>query len=209
MTQGQAKALKLHYKEFVNSKPLILTSASERSSGQEKLGVEVGFGMGDALVSWAKTCPQWNLVGIDVYRPGIGALLNKIVDESLSNVKVLEMDARLAFDECFAPTSVDEVRIFFPDPWPKKKHHKRRLIQPEFVLAVANALKASGQLLIATDWSDYADQIETVIESSGKFMRLDSNTAVTNDDLRPLTRFEIRGMKLGHTVRDLAYQRNR
>lgn len=173
-----------------------------------RLGVEVGFGMGHALVAWAKEAPDWNLVGIDVYQPGVGALLLGVEEAGLDNVRVIVADARDVLASCFLEGSVDEVRIFFPDPWPKKRHHKRRLIQPEFVAALARCLCPGGRLLLATDWEDYAHAMLQILNATPEFSNMHPGTGYApRPATRPQTRFETRGLRLGHGVWDLAYRR--
>ncbi len=172
------------------------------------LGVEIGFGMGQALAAWAAAAPDWNLLGIEVYEPGIGALLLACRQESLTNVRVAEADASAFLAETMAPESIDELRVFFPDPWPKKRHHKRRLIQDEFVELAASRLKVGGRLLLATDWQPYAEWMLEVLERSSL-----ENLAPEGAGFSPraperiVTRFEARGERLGHEVWDLRFQR--
>jgi tRNA (guanine-N7-)-methyltransferase len=172
------------------------------------LGVEIGFGMGHALAAWAAAAPDWNLLGIEVYEPGIGALLLALKQASLDNVRVAEADAAAFLAEAMAPASIDELRVFFPDPWPKKRHHKRRLIQDEFVALAASRLKAGGRLLLATDWQPYAEWMLEVLERSTL-----ENLAPSGSGFAPraperiVTRFEARGERLGHDVWDLSFRR--
>lgn len=165
------------------------------------LGVEIGFGMGDALADWAQRRPLLNIVGIEIFRPGIGALLLRLHDAGIPNVRVLEGDAALLLREKFAVASLAEVRIWFPDPWPKRRHHKRRLIQPAFAQLLAERLQPGGQLLLATDWADYADWMERI------FAGVDGLASVAAAGERPVTKFERRGLDLGHGVRDFAYRK--
>ena len=170
------------------------------------LGVEIGFGMGEALLQWAEASPDWNLVGIDVYQPGIGALLLGAQQAQLTNLRVLAMDANQAVAECFAARSVQEVRIFFPDPWPKKRHHKRRLLQPDFVATLGERLAPQGRLLVATDWEPYAEVIRDVLERAAGFRNLFPDQAsAPRPPERPITRFEAKGARRGHRVWDFAY----
>src|SRR5690606_38155704 len=135
-------------------------------------GVEIGFGMGHALIDWALTRPDWNLLGIDVYEPGIGSALLGIERHGLGNVRLVEGDAEQVLERCIAPDSVDEVRIFFPDPWPKKRHHKRRLVQPGFVALLARRLRPGGLVWLATDWEEYAQWITAVFAAEPAFEAL-------------------------------------
>ncbi len=165
------------------------------------LGVEIGFGMGQATLDWATRQPGLNIVGIEIYRPGIGALLAGIERLGLTNLRLLEGDAALLLDSKFEAGSLDEARILFPDPWPKKRHHKRRLIQPGFARLLASRLRPGGRLLLATDWPEYAQWMREVLAAEPSL----SVAAPTGQ--RPATRFEDRGRRLGHRIQDLAYQR--
>ena len=165
------------------------------------LGLEIGFGMGDALVEWAVLRPRQNMVGIEIFRPGIGALLLKLHEAGIGNVRVLEGDAARLLHERFAAASLAEVRIWFPDPWPKRRHHKRRLIQPTFARLLAERLQPGGKLLLATDWADYANWMEQTFAEVGELALM----AAARE--RPVTKFERRGLGLGHGIREFAYRR--
>ena len=169
--------------------------------------LEVGFGMGDALVTMAVQHPQRDYLGIDVYPPGIGSALRKIAASGVANVRLIRADAAEVLGT-LADQSLDGLLVFFPDPWPKKRHHKRRLIQPDFVGMAFSKLKPGGRLELATDWQPYAEQMLSVIEAHGGF----HNTAGKGRfEQRPAeraaTKFERRGAKLGHAIRDLVFER--
>lgn len=208
MTRGQARAL-----DRVGARLVVDPATRDWPSvfgRKAPLGVEIGFGMGHALLDWADCRPDWNLVGIEVYQPGIGALLLGLDSQELTNVRVLECDARHALSACFEPASIDEVRIFFPDPWPKKRHHKRRLVQPDFVRLVASRLRPGARLSLATDWQDYAESMLTVLDEEPRLLNAaGSGSFADRPSARPLTRFEQRGRRLGHQVWDLVYERKR
>src|SRR5262249_54290596 len=137
-----------------------------RAFGREApLFVEVGFGMGHALIATALAHPDWNCIGIEVYRPGIGAVLNAIEANGMGNVRVVEGDARGVFANMLVEGAVRRVDVYFPDPWPKSKHHKRRLINAEFVALVATRLRDDGELRLATDWQDYAEEMRSVLDA--------------------------------------------
>lgn len=173
------------------------------------LGVEIGFGMGHALLDWAARRTDWNLVGVDVYQPGIGSVLLGIEEQRMTNVRVVNEDARIALQRDFVPESVDEIRIFFPDPWPKKRHHKRRLIQPEFVSCLASRLKHGARLLLATDWQEYADWMVRVLDAEPGLVQAGREHSIGGRSPHwPWTRFEDRGRRLGLGVRHLCYVRN-
>ena len=171
------------------------------------LALEIGFGMGQALIAWAQAAPGWNLIGIDVYQPGIGAALLATRSAELENLLFVEDDANHALQVAFAPASLSEVRVFFPDPWPKKRHHKRRLIQPGFVELLASRLVPGGELLLATDWQPYAEWMLECFEAETQLMSLSGGDFAPRSEVRPVTRFEARGQKLGHAVWDLAYRK--
>jgi tRNA (guanine-N7-)-methyltransferase len=168
--------------------------------------LEIGFGMGDSTASIAAAHPQNDYLGIEVHGPGVGSLLNQIEALSLTNLRVIQHDAVEVLKQMIAPASLDGVHIFFPDPWHKKKHHKRRLIQPELVALLCEKLKPGGYLHAATDWQEYAEHILAVLAAEPRL----ANTAVDyapKPDYRPLTKFEQRGIKLGHGVWDIVFRR--
>ena len=199
MTQGQRRALEeLAPRYLVDPEPNQWPAVFGRNA---PLGVEIGFGMGQATLDWATSQPDLNIVGIEVYRPGMGALLAGIERLGLANLRLLEGDAALLLDSKFEAGSLDEARILFPDPWPKKRHHKRRLIQPGFARLLASRLRPGGRLLLATDWPEYAQWMREVLAAEPTL----SVAAPTGE--RPATRFEDRGRRLGHRIHDLAYQR--
>jgi len=178
------------------------------------VGIEIGFGMGRALLDWAQTKPEWQLFGIELYQPGVGALVDGLHKREIDNVRVLQQPAQLvcADIDCHV---VDEVRIFFPDPWPKKRHHKRRLVQVDFIHDLARIVKPHGKLHLATDWSPYADWMREVLAQVTSFLptidctrQADTPSQVEEVlDSRVTTNFERRGQKLGHEIHDLIYRR--
>ena len=170
--------------------------------------LEIGFGNGEALFTSAANHPRIDHLGIEVHEPGIGHLLMLLERADLDNVRVIARDAVEALDRQVGDATIDVVRIFFPDPWPKKRHHKRRLLQQSFIAALARVLKPGGLLHLATDWADYAEQMTERIARSNEFRPLTAEAA-TESCLaeRPPTKFERRGRRLGHEVWDLYYQR--
>jgi tRNA (guanine-N7-)-methyltransferase len=164
--------------------------------------LEIGFGMGDALISMAKHNPEHDFLGIDVYNAGIGHLLIELEAAQLTNVKIICADAVEILTHYLPSECLDYVYIFFPDPWPKKRHHKRRLIQTEFLKLLATVMKLDTELYIATDWQHYAEHINEVLEATPLF----NGGFIPRPDIRPLTKFEQRGLKLGHKVWDFKYQ---
>jgi len=206
-TQAQSRALAVYTARYAVEPEQIGALA-----GTECLGIEIGFGMGHALLRWATDAPQWRLLGIELYQPGIGALSDGLYRQSLHNVWVLEYPAQVVF-AALPDARVDEVRIFFPDPWPKKRHHKRRLIQPDFVQELARTLKSGAVVRLATDWTPYAEWIRECFASCAAFEAVldavrGARTAATEASVRDTTNFERRGERLGHDVTDLVYRRN-
>ncbi len=166
--------------------------------------VEIGFGMGGATADIAQARPDTDYLGIEVHGPGVGSLLKLVDERQLSNVRVIQHDAVEVFTHMLAPASLDGVHVFFPDPWHKKRHNKRRLIQPPFVALLASRIKPGGYLHLATDWEDYAIQMLDVLSQEPSL----ENTAdgyAPRPDYRPLTKFEQRGLRLGHGVWDLVF----
>ena len=169
--------------------------------------VEIGFGMGDSLIQMAQADPDAQFIGIEVHRPGVGRLLSRVLAEKIQNVRVYAEDAVDVFAQSIAPESLDAIHIFFPDPWHKKRHHKRRLIQPGWVREITQRLKAGGYLHLATDWEPYAEHMFDVLEDVPSLKNASGapRSAVPRPDYRPLTKFEARGERLGHRVQDLVY----
>jgi len=170
--------------------------------------LEIGFGNGESLVALATTHPERDFLGIEVHRPGIGHLLLRIEALGLANLRVICRDAVEVLQRCVPDASLDEVLLYFPDPWPKKRHHKRRIVQPDFVALVASRLRPGGVFRMATDWQPYAEHMLAV---AGACVALHNDSTqgdyVPRPDSRPVTRFERRGQRLGHGVWDLAFRR--
>ncbi len=170
--------------------------------------VEIGFGMGQSLVQMAKAQPDLNFIGVEVHRAGIGSLVADVHDANLTNVRVAPYDAVQVFEQCIAPNALAGVQIFFPDPWPKARHHKRRLIQAAFVHKLAQKIRANGFLHCATDWENYADQILEVLSGDNLLINASKcGTIISRPDRRPLTKFEARGQRLGHGTWDIMFNR--
>jgi tRNA (guanine-N7-)-methyltransferase len=170
--------------------------------------IEIGFGAGEALLAFAHSHPDVDCIGIEVHRPGVGHLLLGAEAENVRNLRIVCHDAVEVLEQQIAPASISLVHVFFPDPWPKKRHHKRRLIQPAFVQLLARVLCAGGTLRLATDWEHYAMHMREVIDASSAFENTSALGFVARAADRPLTRFERRGQRLGHDVWDLEYRRN-
>jgi tRNA (guanine-N7-)-methyltransferase len=168
--------------------------------------LEIGFGMGATTAEIAAARPGDDFIGVEVHEPGVGALLKLIGEQSLSNIRILQHDAVEVLEHMIAPASLDGVHIYFPDPWHKARHHKRRLIQPKFVAQLVAHIKPGGYLHLATDWQNYAEQMLEVLSAEPAL----DNTAdgyAPRPDFRPVTKFEKRGLRLGHGVWDLMFRR--
>ena len=196
--QGALLDAQAAYPEFPASAPLVL---------------EIGFGMGEATAHIAGVLPDTRFLCCEVHEPGVGALLKRIGEQQLRNIRICAHDAVEVIDQMLAPGSLDGVHIFFPDPWHKTRHHKRRLIQPPLVAKLAARLKPGGYLHCATDWQPYAEQILQVLSTEPL---LQNAAAASHPELqgyapkphyRPLTKFENRGLKLGHGVWDIVFRR--
>ncbi len=171
--------------------------------------LEIGFGSGESLVHMAADHPERNYLGLEVHRPGVGHLLLELERLGLGNVRVLRQDAAVLLDVGLAPASLDAVYLFFPDPWPKKRHHKRRILQPGLVGKLARVIRPGGTFHAATDWEPYAEHMRATLEAaSDLFVNLAGpGRFAPRPAHRALTRFERRGLRLGHQVRDLIYTR--
>jgi tRNA (guanine-N7-)-methyltransferase len=172
------------------------------------LVLEIGSGMGETTAAIAAAQPDTNFIAVEVHGPGVGSLLNRIEAQALGNLRVIRHDAVEVLEHMIADDSLAGLQLFFPDPWPKKRHHKRRLVQPAFVALAARKLAPGGYLHVATDWQEYAEHILTVLCGEP----LLENTAAgfaARPAHRPLTKFEQRGLALGHPVRDLLFRRRR
>jgi tRNA (guanine-N7-)-methyltransferase len=187
--------------------PLDLTQTFGREAPRV---LEIGFGMGETTAQIAAAHPETDFLGVEVYTAGCGALLRRIADQHLMNLRIIQHDAMEVVRDMIQPATLDRIQIFFPDPWPKARHHKRRLIRPDFVEELAIRLKPGGIVHCATDWAPYADVMREVLSASPT-LRTQSTTPdgfAPRPAYRPLTRFESRGLRLGHDVFDLVYQRN-
>jgi tRNA (guanine-N7-)-methyltransferase len=168
--------------------------------------LEIGFGMGATTAEIAARRPDDDFLGVEVHEPGVGALLKLIGEQNLTNIRIIQHDAVEVLEQMLAPASLDGVHIFFPDPWHKARHHKRRLIQPKFVALLASRMKPNAYLHGATDWQNYAEQM---LEVLGAEPALENTAAdyAPRPDYRPITKFEKRGLRLGHGVWDLVFRR--
>lgn len=205
-TQAQQRALDELWPRYgiaFSATPLDLDAAFGRHAPTM---LEIGFGAGEALQAFAQSHPEMNCLGLEVHPPGVGHLLLGIEAASLTNVRIIMHDAVEVLERQIQPASISLIHIFFPDPWPKKRHHKRRLIQPAFAELLARALIPGGLLRLATDWEHYALHMREVLDASSHFENRAGDAGfVERPSERPLTRFERRGQRLGHEVWDLEY----
>lgn len=170
--------------------------------------LEIGFGMGDSLLQMAAAEPETDFIGIEVHPPGVGTLMNTATAEGISNLRVYLADANDVLEECFASQSIDRLQLYFPDPWHKKKHNKRRIVQPQFVQLVREKLRPGGVLHMATDWEHYAEQMLETLDAAEGFENIAGiGQYSSRPDYRPMTKFEKRGERLGHGVWDLIYKK--
>ncbi len=203
---GQQKALEELGPRFVlpyRPEPLDLTAIFGREA---KRILEIGFGMGLATAQIARDHPDTDYLGVEVHTPGVGALLKLIGELELTNLRIIQHDAVEVLRHMIPAAALDGIHVFFPDPWHKKRHHKRRLIQAAFVELLASRLKAGGYLHLATDWEDYAEQMLAVL-AANPLLRNTAAGYAPRPDYRPLTKFEQRGLRLGHGVWDLVFLR--
>jgi tRNA (guanine-N7-)-methyltransferase len=170
------------------------------------VALEIGFGMGESTVTIAQALPDVDFLALDVHPPGVGNLLKRIEEEGVTNIRVMRHDAVEVVEQWIAPGSLSRIHIFFPDPWPKARHHKRRLVQSPFVHTLAQRLKPGGVMHLATDWENYAEQMLEVL-SAEPLLKNQAEGYSPRPDYRPLTKFEQRGLRLGHGVWDLLFER--
>jgi tRNA (guanine-N7-)-methyltransferase len=170
--------------------------------------LEIGFGMGDSLVAMAKAAPEHDFIGIEVHKPGVGRLLNLSAEAGLKNIRVYCADALEVLNNCINNNKLNRIQLYFPDPWPKKKHHKRRILQPEFMALVRDKLQINGQFHAATDWQEYAEHMMVVLSGAPGFInQVSEGKFAPRPEYRPKTKFEKRGENLGHGVWDLIFER--
>ncbi|MBK6613458.1 tRNA (guanosine(46)-N7)-methyltransferase TrmB [Ottowia sp.] len=214
MTAGQARALAdlgpAHLLPFDPDTPDLVAACADsawvRGQNYSKTVLEIGFGMGQATAHIAGLMPDTLFIGCEVHEPGVGALLKLAGALELRNIRLVQHDAVEVLRHMIAPASLDGVHVFFPDPWHKKRHHKRRLIQPPFVRELAERLKPGGYLHCATDWQPYAEQMLAVLGAEPLLANTTGGYA-PRPAYRPLTKFELRGLRLGHGVWDLVFRR--
>jgi tRNA (guanine-N7-)-methyltransferase len=206
MTASQQRALGTLWDKYVISLPEGVLDLDTVYGRQAPRILEIGFGMGQSLLEMARQRPETDFLGIEVHRPGIGSLMLGLEQHAVENVRIICGDAVEVLQYHLADNSLDAVHLFFPDPWPKKKHHKRRIVQPAFIELLARRLKPGGTLHMATDWEGYAEHMLAVTGMSAAFEnRAGPGNFSGRPDYRPQTKFERRGQKLGHAVWDLIF----
>lgn len=208
LTKGQQHALENYWSVYgIDYTPAALDLNTIFGRENPKV-LEIGFGMGKSLVAMAHHAPELDFIGIEVHKPGVGACLAEAAAQNINNLKVFEHDAVEVLEFSIADNSLDTVQLFFPDPWHKKRHHKRRIVQPDFVQLLRRKLKIGGIFHMATDWQNYAEHMLEVMQSASGFINVSTEgNYVARPDHRPLTKFEQRGQKLGHGVWDLMFKK--
>lgn len=208
-TRAQQRALDDLWPRFglsFQEAALDLDAAFGRSADVAPKILEIGFGMGETTATVAAANPHNDYLGIEVHTPGVGALLLRIEELAITNLRIIQHDAHEVLEHMIAPSLLSGAHIFFPDPWPKKRHHKRRLVQPALVSLLASRLAPGGYLHCATDWEEYAEQIKDVLAAE-PLLENTADAYAPRPDYRPLTKFEQRGLRLGHGVWDLVFRR--
>lgn len=206
LTEGQSRALAVLWPKFGIDAQSGMIDVGHLFQRQAPLVVEIGFGNGEATWRMAQAEPEKNFIGIEVHQPGVGHLLQALESRQLTNVRIARCDAVEFLRDRMPGRSVSELRIYFPDPWPKKRHHKRRIIQPAFLDLITDRLREGGLLHLATDWQDYADHMLEVLTAHQELRNCSSSGRFCDQPhWRPHTKYETRGERLGHQVFDLMF----
>ena len=209
VTTSQQRALEELWPEFgveFSGDPLHFETLFGRSA---PVVLEIGFGNGETLVQQAEQHPEFDFLGIEVHEPGVGHCLIKAQEAGIRNLRLIRHDAVEVLETMIPPASLARVNLYFPDPWPKKRHHKRRIVQPRFLDLVAERLSAGGSLNVATDWENYAEHIEAELHRSGRFECAERRVHSGDEPLdRPGTKFERRGLRHGHRIHDWRFVRS-
>lgn len=208
MTDGQRLALEKQWPDYGLSLYDGAVNFEELFGNANPVVVEIGFGMGDSLLEMAKTQPDHNFIGIEVHPPGVGRIINEASLAEVKNLRIYCADANDVLEDCFANESLARVQLYFPDPWHKKKHHKRRIVQSAFIQKIRRKLSDGGVFHMATDWEPYAEHMmENMAEEEGFENLAGENQFSPRPDYRPVTKFEKRGERLGHGVWDLLFKK--
>ena len=207
LTPAQQKAIESLWSRYGLENSIGPIDRNALFGRQAELVFEIGFGMGDSLIAMAQQYPEKDYIGIDVHPPGIGNILRDISTHQLDNLRVMQGDAMEILDSCFFDKDLDRIQVFFPDPWHKKRHHKRRMIQPDFVTTLASKMRQGAVLHLATDWENYAEQMLEVMSASTEFSNLAGEGSYSGSGERAETKFERRGRRLGHGIWDLLFEK--
>lgn len=207
-TEGQQKALEDVWPVMgleVKNGPVVFSEVFGRDA---PVVLEIGFGMGDSLLEMARREPEKNYIGIEVHTPGVGRLLSNANDEGLTNIRIYAEDAIEVLAKCIPDNSLDVVQLFFPDPWHKKRHHKRRIVQPDFAQNLRKKLKIGGYFHMATDWENYAEHMMDVMSAAeGYTNKMGEGQYSPQPEWRPVTKFQKRGERLGHGMWDMMFEK--
>lgn len=208
MTLGQEKAFESCWQSFGLNLDDGVLDVEQTFGRAAPLVLEIGFGMGASLVQMAAQSPQTDFIGIEVHKPGVGKLFHLMQEQGVNNIRAYCDDAVDVLNRCIGDESLQRVQIYFPDPWHKKKHHKRRLIQPQFVQLLRSKLQPGGTLHLATDWEHYAEHMMEVLSAAAGFRNCEADFCFSpRPGFRPETKFERRGQRLGHGVWDLLFEK--
>lgn len=205
LTPGQQNAINTGWPLF-GLEPNVSINTLELFGNDNPVTLEIGFGNGESLVDMAANNPNRNYIGIEVHRPGVGHLLRRVIEKELSNVRVFNADAIEVLQHAIPEKSLNCVQLFFPDPWHKKRHHKRRIVQASFLDMIHAKLKHDGRFHAATDWENYAEHILETLTTHSGFVNCSKMDYAERPEHRPLTKFENRGLRLGHGVWDLIFE---
>lgn len=208
MTEGQQRALDENWPRYGLELGDGRIDYAEVFGREAPVVLEIGFGMGDSLIEMARHAPEKDFIGIEVHPPGVGRLLARVAEEGLTNIRVYCDDAVEVLAQCIPDSSLDTLQLFFPDPWPKKRHHKRRIVQPAFAQSIRKKLRVGGCFHMATDWENYAEHMMEVMSAAeGYRNRAGEGQYSPQPEWRPVTKFQQRGERLGHGVWDLMFER--
>lgn len=205
LTPGQTTALKTGWPLFGLDSNTVL-SPSTVFNNENPVTLEIGFGNGTSLAQMAEESPEKNFIGIEVHQPGVGHLLRLIQEKGLNNIRVFDCDAIDVLNNAIPNNCIDCVQLFFPDPWHKKRHHKRRIVQKKFLSLIHDKLSIDGIFHVATDWENYAEHILDTLNKHESFENIVATDFVDRPEHRPLTKFEQRGHRLGHGVWDIMFK---
>jgi tRNA (guanine-N7-)-methyltransferase len=208
MTPGQASAYETMMPTYGIDYQKQLLNLADLFGNDNPVSLEIGFGMGASLAEQAKRYPERNFIGIEVHRPGVGSLLVRMKEHQLTNIRVISHDAVEVLADMLADNSIELLQLFFPDPWHKKRHHKRRILDAEFAKLVYSKVQLGGHFHMATDWQNYAEQMLQVMgDASGWDNCSETNDYIPQPENRPVTKFQKRGEGLGHGVWDLMFKK--